>query len=124
MTYGRYSTEELPGILKNTDTVVVPSIWWENSPLVIQESFKHGRPMIVSGIGGMAEKIQDGVDGLHFVRGSSLDLMQKMKQMMDPTFWQSCYDNLPTPPVIEETVDEVIGLYESLLGTDASVTSK
>ncbi len=117
--HGRYSGEELPGILKNADTVVVPSIWWENSPLVIQESFKYGRPIIVSDIGGMAEKVRDRVDGLHFVRGSSLDLTQQMKQMMDVQFWQSCYDALPTPPVIEDTVDQVIGLYKSLEDADA-----
>lgn len=117
--HGRYSGDELPGILKNADTVVVPSIWWENSPLVIQESFKYGRPIIVSDIGGMAEKVRDQVDGLHFVRGSSLDLTQKMKQMMDVQFWQSCYDALPTPTVIEDTVDQLIGLYKSLEGADA-----
>ena len=48
------------------DWVVVPSIWWENSPLVIQEAFLHGRPVICSDIGGMAEKVRHGVDGLHF----------------------------------------------------------
>lgn len=117
--HGRYSSDELPGILKNSDTVVMPSIWWENSPLVIQESFKYGRPMLVSNIGGMAEKVRDGIDGLHFVRGSSMDLAQKMKEMVDVDFWQSCYDNLPTPPVIEDTVEEITGIYRTLLGADA-----
>lgn len=112
--HGRYSAEELPGILKNSDTIVMPSIWWENSPLVIQEAFKFGRPMIVSNIGGMAEKVRDGIDGLHFVRGSGLDLAAKMKKMMDVSFWQCCYDSLPTPPVLEQTVDEVLRLYERL----------
>ena len=46
-----------------------PSIWWENSPLVIQEAFQHGRPVICSDIGGMAEKVTDGVNGLHFRAG-------------------------------------------------------
>ena len=45
---------------------VVPSLWWENSPLVIQEAFHFGRPVICSDIGGMAEKVTDGVNGLHF----------------------------------------------------------
>ena len=48
------------------DWVVVPSIWWENSPLVIQEAFLHGRPVICSDIGGMAEKVEHEVNGLHF----------------------------------------------------------
>ena len=43
--------------MSEIDWVVVPSRWWENSPLVIQEAFMHGRPVICSGIGGMAEKV-------------------------------------------------------------------
>ena len=33
---------------------------------------------LVSGIGGMAEKVQDGVDGLHFQAGSAPDLTRAM----------------------------------------------
>ena len=34
----------------------------------------HGRPVICSDIGGMAEKVTDGVDGLHFRGGDPEDL--------------------------------------------------
>src|SRR5207244_4428524 len=47
---GRYSKEQLPALMANVDWVVVPSIWWENSPLVIQEAFLHGRPAESTGI--------------------------------------------------------------------------
>ena len=40
----------------------MPSIWWENAPLVIHEARAAGRPVICSGIGGMAELVEDGVD--------------------------------------------------------------
>ncbi len=52
--------------MQSIDWMIMPSIWWENSPIVIQEAFFHGRPIICSNIGGMAEKIADGVNGLHF----------------------------------------------------------
>jgi glycosyltransferase involved in cell wall biosynthesis len=51
--------------MAGVDWVTMPSIWWENSPLVIQEAFLCGRPLLVSDIGGMAEKVRHGVDGLH-----------------------------------------------------------
>ena len=60
---GAYAAEDLPARLARADYVVVPSIWWENSPLVIQEAFLHRRPVICSDIGGMAEKVTDGVEG-------------------------------------------------------------
>src|SRR5918999_217024 len=62
---GSYDHADLPGLMASVDWVVVPSIWWENSPLVIQEAFQHRRPVICSGIGGMAEKGTHGVNGLH-----------------------------------------------------------
>jgi len=66
---GRYDHRELPRLMAEIDWVVVPSIWWENSPLVIQEAFLHGRPVICGDIGGMKEKVRDGIDGLHFRAG-------------------------------------------------------
>ena len=51
--------------MEQVDWVVIPSIWWENAPLVVQEAFRHRRPVICSGIGGTAEMVRDGIDGLH-----------------------------------------------------------
>ena len=43
--------------MRQADWIVVPSIWWENAPLVILEARAAGRPVICSGIGGMAELV-------------------------------------------------------------------
>ena len=59
---GAYEHDELASLMADVDWVIVPSIWWENSPLVIQEAFHFGRPVICSDIGGMAEKVDDGVE--------------------------------------------------------------
>ena len=53
-------------MMSNVDWVVVPSRWWEGSPLVIQDAFLYGRPVICSDIGAMAEKVTHEVNGLHF----------------------------------------------------------
>lgn len=71
---GKYKPEDQPEIMSEIDWVVVPSIWWENSPLVIQEAFMYGRPVICADIGGMAEKVKDGVNGLHFRAGNARSL--------------------------------------------------
>ena len=67
---GRTTTRRFRDLMSEIDWVVVPSRWWENSPLVIQEAFMHGRPVICSDIGGMAEKVTHQVNGLHFTVGS------------------------------------------------------
>src|SRR4051812_44065472 len=41
---GPFQRNEMRQLMDNVDWVVVPSLWWENSPLVIQEAFMCGRP--------------------------------------------------------------------------------
>ncbi|SEF74609.1 glycosyltransferase family 4 protein [Nitrosomonas ureae] len=67
---GPYQPHELRQRMAGIDWVVIPSIWWENSPMVIQEAFVCGRPLIVSDIGGMREKVNNNVDGLHVAAGN------------------------------------------------------
>jgi glycosyltransferase involved in cell wall biosynthesis len=76
--HGRYDRADLPRLMQGVDWVVVPSIWWENSPLVIQEARMAGRPLIVSDIGGMAEKVTPGEDGLVFAAGDAAALAEAM----------------------------------------------
>src|SRR4029078_4628606 len=68
VTYaGAYEHDELPRLMHDIDWVVLPSRWWENSRLVVQEAFMHGRPVNCSGIGGLAEKVTNELNGLHFL---------------------------------------------------------
>jgi glycosyltransferase involved in cell wall biosynthesis len=66
------------------DYVVVPSKWWENSPVVIQEAYSNGVPVICTGIGGMAEKVRNGVSGLHFRLGDPVDLLRAIRAAANP----------------------------------------
>lgn len=77
--FGPYRNEDVRTLLGGVDWMVIPSIWWENSPLVIQEALSVGTPILASNIGGMAEKVRDGVDGLHFLAGSAMDCASKME---------------------------------------------
>jgi glycosyltransferase involved in cell wall biosynthesis len=118
--YGSYRGEEMPDLMRQVDWVVVPSIWWENSPLVIQEAFLHGRPLITSDIGGMKEKVVDGVSGTHFRVGSAEDLADKLSQLLqDPDAWLRLRAAAPVPISHEEAATQHLALYRDLglLGT-------
>lgn len=113
---GSYRADELPRLMEQVDWTVIPSIWWENSPLVIQESFLHRRPPIVADIGGMAEKVRDGVDGLHFRAGSAQDLAERMAQALaDPALCDRLAGAAPRPPTLAEFAASHLDLYRSLL---------
>lgn len=80
---GKYERFELPGLMQSSDWIVIPSKWWENSPMVILEAKKYGVPVICSNIGGMAEKVEHGVTGLHFQSGRADSLAEQMEWVVN-----------------------------------------
>jgi glycosyltransferase involved in cell wall biosynthesis len=113
---GRYQSSDLARLMANVDWVVVPSIWWENSPLVIQEAFLHGRPVICSDIGGMVEKVRDGVDGLHFRVGDAASLAETIKRAVTtPGLWDELRAGTPPAHTMEQHLDRLSSLYAELV---------
>jgi len=55
---------DVAGVLAEYDLVAVPSQWMETGPLVVLEAFAAGVPVLASALGGLADKVTDGVDGL------------------------------------------------------------
>jgi glycosyltransferase involved in cell wall biosynthesis len=94
---GAYENDQVGALMAECDYVLVPSIWWENSPVVIQEAYAAGRPVICTGIGGMAEKVVPGVTGLHFRRNDAGDLAQVMQSAADPALLAKLQAGLPRP---------------------------
>jgi glycosyltransferase involved in cell wall biosynthesis len=105
---GRYDQADSVELMRSVGWVVVPSIWWENSPVVIQEARRAGTPLIVSDIGGMAEKTLPEMDGLHFKRGSPVDLARAMVDAAQPA----------RRAALGTTVRDSIGRVEFLAGLD------
>jgi glycosyltransferase involved in cell wall biosynthesis len=102
--------------MARVDWVVVPSIWWENSPLVIQEAFLCGKPVICSDIGGMAEKVENGVSGIHFRRGDAEHLAEVMKRAAEtPTLWQKLRSGIPEVHGMNDHVARLGLIYRELL---------
>lgn len=79
---GSYESHQLPALMTECDWVIIPSIWWENSPVVIQEAIAFGRPLIGSNIGGMKEKIE-GIAGITFDARSSSSLTSAIEKAIE-----------------------------------------
>lgn len=113
---GPYRTADVPRLMENIDWVVVPSIWWENSPLVIQEAFMNRRPVICSDIGGMAEKVTPGVNGLHFRAGDPESLARTLVEAANtPGLWKKLQKGVPEIYPMDDHIAALTGMYESLL---------
>jgi glycosyltransferase involved in cell wall biosynthesis len=113
---GGYQADDLPALMGEVDWVVVPSVWWENAPLVIQEAFQHRRPVICSDIGGMAEMVENGVSGLHFRAGDAAALARTMhRAMSEPGLRDRLVGGIPPVPSTYEVADRHRELYRELL---------
>lgn len=95
--FGAYDNRNVARLMADCDYVVVPSRWWENSPVVIQEAFGVGRPILCSGVGGMAEKVRSGVSGLHFRIGDSADLAHCIIEAASLETYRKLAKGLPRP---------------------------
>lgn len=112
---GPYDNENLKYLMKGIDWVMLPSIWWENSPMVIQEAFRYGRPVICSNIGGMAEKVADGINGLHFQVNSIHSLVEVMSRVIrDRSIHANLIKNISPPLTIRACADKHLDVYSSL----------
>lgn len=61
--HGPYTTADLPRLFAEIDVLVAPALWHEAFGLTVREAQAAGRPVIVSGIGGLQDAVEDGVQG-------------------------------------------------------------
>lgn len=94
---GPYANADVAGLMRRCDYVVVPSLWWENSPLVVQEAYAAGRPVIAADLGGLAEKVIDRQTGLLFRAGSVAALLAAFETARDPGLAAALRAGLPRP---------------------------
>lgn len=111
---GPYHRDEAVALMRTADWIVAPSLWWENAPLVLSEARAAGRPVICSGIGGMAEMVAHGRDGLHVAPGDAAALAEAMQAACDPDLWARLA-RAPEPPRHDAFVEAHLGLYHALL---------
>jgi glycosyltransferase involved in cell wall biosynthesis len=119
---GPYDHErDMPRLMAETDWVVMPSIWWENSPLVIAEAFQYGRPVICSDIGGMAERVTHEVNGLHSRVGDPGTLAGTISRAATtPGLWEKLHAGIPAVRTIDDHVAALTDIYREMLERRAS----
>jgi glycosyltransferase involved in cell wall biosynthesis len=117
---GGFTPFDLPEIFANTDVTIVPSII-ENYPLVPRESFHAKVPVIATKIGGIPEIVKDGVNGLLFAPGDSVDLAEKVKALANgKDLLKKLRQNIKPVKTVEEEAGELEELYAELLASRVS----
>ncbi|ODS23107.1 radical SAM protein [Candidatus Endobugula sertula] len=113
------------------DAIVVPSIWVENSPLVIHEAQQTRLPVITADIGGMKEYVRHEVNGLLFEHRSIPSLTLQMQRFVDePEFAASLgkngylYSDTGDIPDIGSHAIQIENVYHKVLKQCESVRVK
>src|SRR4030095_6515994 len=78
---GRFQREHVAEVYSQFDVLVVPSLWLENSPLVIHEAFMTRTPVVRAGTGGIANLVQHGENGLLSPPESSAALADALRRL-------------------------------------------
>lgn len=112
---GGYHNNNIKNILDKIDVLIVPSIWLENSPLVMQEAFLAGVTVVASDIGGMKELIGEN-EGFLFEAGNYKALKSTIENIISNTeILNSIKDNRHKVLSIEDDVKFIIMHYYKLL---------
>jgi len=118
---GAFRNDRIADVYAETDVLVVPSIWFENSPITIQEAFAARTPVVASRLGAMVDLIHDGKNGLLFEPGNAEDLAAKLERLLDePGLLERLREGIPAVKTIEENARELETLYRSHLVSEPS----
>ena len=112
---GVIQPSEMVPTLANYDLLCLPSIICEMSPLVIQEAFAAGLPVIASNVYGNAEQITEGVNGWLFEFNNSIHLAEKLTNLINNySLIDQARLNLPIPYNFNSIALEHIKLYKEV----------
>jgi glycosyltransferase involved in cell wall biosynthesis len=113
---GVFSPERIGHVLSGTDVLVVPSRWYENTPLVVYSAFAAGTPVVATDLGGLSEVVRHEGNGLLFELESVEGLARQLRRLgEEPGLLGRLRDGIGPVKTVEENVDELERLYEALL---------
>jgi glycosyltransferase involved in cell wall biosynthesis len=79
---GPFDRARTAHVYSQIDLLVVPSLWLENSPLVIHEAFMAGIPVVGARIGGIADLVDDGRTGVLYEAASTTALASALRGLI------------------------------------------
>lgn len=110
---GTFPNSQIAEVLAGIDVLVVPSVWYENTPLVVYSALAAKCPVVASNFPGMSEAIHDAWNGLLFTPGDSKALGECLRRLQQqPAALIELSKNCQRPKSITTYADELLALYE------------
>jgi len=112
----RFEYSELESIFKNTDLLVVPSIWYETFSFVAMEGYSYGVPLIITTNVGAKDIIKPDITGI-IIKPYYKELKEKIKLIYNnrnllKNINNEIVNDLATNFKFEDHVKEIIKFYK------------
>jgi glycosyltransferase involved in cell wall biosynthesis len=112
---GTFGRDAVAGTYAQFDVLAVPSLWLENSPLVIHEAFMAGVPVVATRAGGVSDLVDDGRNGLLCPPGDAAALAAALQSLADrPSRLAALVAAAPRVKTIDEDAREWDAIYAEL----------
>jgi hypothetical protein len=108
---GRVDHAGIDAVYRQTDVLVLPSIWPENQPVSITEAMAAGIPVIASRIGGIPEMVEDGATGFLIEAGEPAPLAAAMARFIDNPALVRDLGDAAADRIADNTVDRRVEEY-------------
>lgn len=113
---GTFPQEKFGEILSNIDVLVIPSRWYENTPLVMQSALATKTPLIATDLGGMAEIIAHNKTGLLFKLNSVESLKEQLFRVVtEKGLLDGFRSNIKDERSVQVMVDDIEKIYAPFL---------
>lgn len=113
---GTFPNSDIAQILEDIDVLIVPSLWYENTPLVLYSAQAAGCPVVASNLPGLAAVIEHDENGLLFEAGSSVNLSQQLSRLINEDgLLQRLSSNARPPKSTVNYVDDLLTVWESVI---------
>jgi glycosyltransferase involved in cell wall biosynthesis len=111
---GTFPNTQIAMVLNDLDTLVVPSLWYENTPLVVYSAFAAQCPVVASDFPGMSEVVLHQENGLVFPAGDIDALTGQLRLLVTtPELLAKLAANCKPPRTISDYVSELEVAYHA-----------
>ena len=120
--HGWLPTDKVAELHRNCRALVMSSIWYETSSLVVLESLGAGIPAVIPNTSAATEWVQDGFNGFHFEAGNPESLKAIFEKLKDDelveTLSKNAFEQYWSHPYTQERyMNQLLGHYRDLLAS-------
>jgi len=110
---GTFPSTQMGTVVDGLDVLVVPSLWFENTPLVVYSALASKAPVVASDFPGISEVVSDGHNGMLFPAGNVVALASCLSKLIEnPDLLARLSENCQAPKSSGQYVDELISCWQ------------